>query len=64
MAVMPKLIVTVTGDFLAHELMRFALKEIVRKHTEDPYGFSGGDASDLAAMALSKADDLEANDGA
>lgn len=59
MAVMPKLTVMVTGDVLAHELMRFALKEIVRKRIADPYGFGGDDASAIAEMAIARAEELE-----
>jgi len=56
-----KLSITVTGDFLAHELMRFALSEIVRKQAEDPYGFSGEDASTIAGLGLARAKELEAD---
>ena len=59
MAMMPKLTVSVTGDYLAHEIMRFALKEIVRKQQEDPFGFSGVDAVDIAEMCLEKVEEFE-----
>lgn len=56
------LTVTVTGDYIAHEVMRFALKEIVRLRTEDPFAYSAEDAADLAQVVLDKVEELE--DGA
>ena len=51
--------VTVTGDFIAHEVMRFGLKEIVRLREEDPFAYSAEDAADLAQVVLDKVEELE-----
>ena len=51
-----------SGEFMAHELMRFTLNEIVRRHEEDRFGFSGEEAAELASAALEKANELESND--
>ena len=53
------LTVTVTGDFIAHEIMRFALKEIVRLRDEDPFAYNAEDAADLARSVLDKVEELE-----
>lgn len=56
------LTITLTGDFIAHEIMRFGLKEIVRMRAEDPFAYSAEEAADLAQLVLDKVEELE--DGA
>lgn len=53
------LTVTVTGDFIAHELMRFGLKEIVRMRADDPFAYSAEDAAELAQVVLDKVEEFE-----
>lgn len=59
---MPTLTITVSGDFIAHEVMRFGLKEIVRLREENPFEYSAEDAADLAQAVLDSVEELE--DGA
>lgn len=54
-----KLSLSLSGEILAHELMRFALNEIERMRSEDPFGFTGEDAAELARAALAEVERLE-----
>lgn len=54
-----KLTVCVAGDYLAYELMRFTLREIVRAHREDPFAVSAADAAEISEACLTKVEELE-----
>ena len=49
----------VDRDYLEHALMAHTLREIVRLQEEEPWGFAGGDAADLAAETLEYVDGEE-----
>lgn len=51
--------VVVPTDFITHELMRFALSEIVRIHEDEPWALSAEDAAEIAKEALDAVERLE-----
>lgn len=52
--------IRVSGEFMAHELMRRVLRDIVEAARQEPYAFSGEEAALLATACLEVVDDLEA----
>lgn len=56
--------VYVGADVATHELMRFALKEIVRRHQAEPYGFTAAEAAEMASRTLLAVDQTEKREGA
>ena len=55
----PKLTVTLAGDLIAHEVMRFGLKEIVRLREKNPFEYSAENAADFAQAVLDEVEELE-----
>lgn len=51
--------VYVSADVANHELMRFALNEIVRRHQEDPFGFTVEEAASIASQAVASVAEAE-----
>lgn len=48
----PPVRVYVSADFANYEIMRFGLKEIVRRYEEDPFSFTVEEAANIARQAV------------